>query len=58
MDLTARNIGSAWRRIHRWISLIFVAESRSAADLLIGGIGFIDKFLDDEDLELGNSSGV
>jgi hypothetical protein len=56
--IAARNVGGAWRRVHRWISSVFAAYSRSVPNLLIGGVGFGDRFLDDVDLELGCSGGV
>ena len=48
------NFGGAWRRIHRQILLIFAASDRSASDLLISGVIFVDRCLHDEDLERGS----
>jgi hypothetical protein len=58
VDLTARNVGGAWGRVHCWISLVFAALSRSTDDLLIDGVCFVDQCLDDVDLEFGSSNGV
>jgi hypothetical protein len=58
MDLAAKNVGAWGRVVHCWISLVFAALGRSAADLLIGGVCFVDRCLDDVDLELGMSGGA
>jgi hypothetical protein len=52
------NFGGAWRRVHRQIWLIFTASDRSASDLLISGVIFVDRCLHDEDLERGSSGGA
>jgi hypothetical protein len=50
-----RNLICAWRRVHTRNAPIFVAVSRSAADLLICGFLFVDCCLSAVDLELGSS---
>ena len=58
VNTTPVNFGGAWRRIHRQILLIFAASDRSASDLLISGVIFVDRCLHGEDLERGSFGGT
>ena len=53
LDLTAKNLDGAWRRVHRWIWPIFVALYGSASFLLISGEWSVNRWLEDADLEHG-----
>ncbi len=56
----AREYGACefrWR-VHRQILLIFAASDRSASDLLISGVIFVDRCLHGEDLERGSFGGT
>ena len=52
------NFDGTWRRFHRQIWLIFTALDRLASNLLIGGVVFVDRCLDDVDLKRGSSGGA
>ena len=53
VDLAAKNLGGAWRRVHRWIWPIFVMLYKLAFFLSISGEWSVNRWLEDADLEHG-----